>query len=141
MSYFQKNPLDITPGIAYEAFNYLKGNPMIPQAAYRPEAAGPASLTGFGSHHYVAQLRQQKPPYFQGYGDVATDVATTITSVGGDALTGAINAVIDSAWPHMEAKIAVDLAPIKVTGTITAVAALTAAVFGALLYVAPPRRQ
>lgn len=128
MSYHRKSPFDLTPGTAYEAFDRNVSNPMIPQSAYRPRAAGPAHLTGLGAHVYMAPLRQQRFN-LQGLGG---DPIQDILALGQQPLNQAAGLVLNAMWPSLQAKMDETLRPLKIFMGVSAAAAITGAVFSFL---------
>lgn len=125
MSYEKAHVLDKTPGLAFEAFIPGTNNPMIPQAMYRPRAAGPRSLIGFGSHSYYAPLRQMRLP-LQGLG------ADPITDLLGGTLDSALQMVIVRSAPFIQAQVKPMIQPLEILMGVTAFASVAAAAFAFL---------
>lgn len=129
MSYFRKSAFDVTPGTAFEAFRAGTASPMLPQAMYRPQAAGPKFLAGLGEHQYWAPLRQRRLP-LQGLGDPLQDVLAAIDP----SLRAGAGLVLNAMWPALQAKMDEQLRPLKIFMGITAVAAAAGAAFSFLVW-------
>jgi hypothetical protein len=130
MSYERANVLDKTPGLAFEAFIPGTRNPMIPQAMYRPSAAGPRSLVGLeglGAHSYYAPLRQMRTP-LQGLG------ADPITELLGTSLDKALEMVILRSAPFIQTQVKPMIQPIQILMGITAFASVVGAGFAFLAW-------
>ena len=97
---------------------------MIPQAMYRPRAAGPRHLSGLGSHHYFAPLRQMRLP-LQGLGDPITDL------VGG-TLDNALQIVITRSAPMIQAQVQPMIKPLEIMLGVGMIASIAAAAFSFL---------
>jgi hypothetical protein len=132
MSYFPQQPVQPTPGLAFEAFQAGTHNPAIPQAMYSPAAAGPRFLDGLGAHTYMSQLRSHVPPGLRGcgMGDAVSDLQGLLQ--GG--AQGLIQYVVNQSWPTVQANIDKSMLPIKIMGGVTAVGAIAAAVFSYLAW-------
>lgn len=131
MSYLRVNPFDITPGTAFEAFRAGTRNPMIPQAHYRPSAAGPRMLAGtdgLGGHKYWSTDRPG--PMLQGMGDALQE----LLAAGQPAINQASGLVLNAMWPSLQAKLDEQLRPIKIFIGVTAVAAVASASFSFLVW-------
>ena len=131
MSYERKSAFDITPGTAYEAYEAGTRNPMLPQANYRPRAAGPQYLTGLGGHSYMAQLRQMRQP-LRGMGDAT--IQDILNSATGAAAAQAAPIIFNAMWPAMKVKLDEQFKPLTTTMTVMAAAAVAGGVFSFLAW-------
>lgn len=130
MSFHRASAFDITPGTAFEAFVAGTANPSIPQAMYRPRAAGPAHLTGLGAHVYMAPLRQQKLN-LRGFGE---DPGASLMNLGAPAIQQAAQIAINAMWPTLQAKLDEQFKGMKVLVMVTAGAAAAAAALSYLTW-------
>ena len=85
---------------------------MIPQAMYRPAAAGPAYLAGLGGHQYYAPLRQMRLP-LQGLG------SDPLTDLFGGGLDKAIEAVIVRSMPIVHEQLKPTILPMQIMAVAT----------------------
>lgn len=85
-------------------------------------------VDGFGS------MKNRSKSSLTGFGqtDVLTPIVNTLMATAG--VQNALSAVVTAAWPQIQANMDASLKPIKIVGTITAVAAVAAAVFSYLQY-------
>lgn len=130
MSYVKTPAFQITPGHAFEAFVPGTRSPMLPQALYRPGAAGPRSLVGLDGHQYYAPLRQMRLP-LRGLGE---DLFAQMLTGAQPQINTAVAAVLNSAWPQIEARMQPTLRPIKIMLGLGLAASVVAAIFSVLSY-------
>lgn len=133
MSYIGKDPAQITPGTAYEAFEWGVTSPMFPHEPYTHRASGPPFLAMDGAWGPAAT----PPPTLRGMGlDLSTldptggMVKQELEKYMDQIIQGAIN----RNWPIFESKLEKSLEPVKLLIGATAALAGAAAVFSFLAY-------
>ena len=83
---------------------------------------------------YQYDLRSSPPANLRGYGDVdiLSQAVNTLMNTAG--VQQALASVVTIMWPQIQANMNQSLQPIKIIGGVTAVAAVSAAIFGYLLW-------
>ena len=131
--FYKHQAIRPTPGLAFEAFDRRYRNPMLPQQAYRPRAAGPEFLSTDGTDHvYMTPFRSRNPANLRGLGCMqapgsALDVlgrsqgitykgcgglGLDVNQLFGDQVNQVIDAAVERAWPKIQAKLNESLKPV-----------------------------
>lgn len=139
MSFFPVEPIDKTIGTAYEAFHYNVPSGMLPQQAYKPRAAGPATLTGVAPMQglgrvYQYDLRSSPPANLRGFGDVDVLSPAVNYLMQTAGVQQALASIVTIMWPQIQANMDESLKPIKYIAGATAAAAVGAAIFSYLIW-------
>ncbi|MFA4971460.1 MAG: hypothetical protein WC683_02525 [bacterium] len=104
--FYKHQAIQPTPGLAFEAFDRRYRNPMMPQQAYRPRAAGPEFLATDGTDHaYMTAFRSRNPVNLRGFG-------LDVNQLLGDQVGQVIDAAIERSWPKIQVKLNESLKPV-----------------------------